>query len=77
MANSRTVKTEAVNDHEALVVGTYVAYGPGGEEIYSKPGYIVGDDIVPFGVSVCMKAMKIVDPKTGEVIKTWNPWGVI
>ena len=62
---------------EKHVVGVYIAYDIDGKEIWRKDDYEIGHDQVPTGISICMKAMKIVNPKSGEVLKQWNPWDVV
>lgn len=76
MANSGTTKA-AANSSEKNVVGTYFAYKPDGTELWKKEGFVIGVDQVPMGVSMGMAAGRIVDPKTGEKLQQWNPWGVL
>lgn len=76
MANSGTTK-EAANDNVARVVGVYVGYDGDGVEVYRDESYEIGLTTIPYGLSISMKAMKILDPKTGEVLKSWNPWDVV
>lgn len=58
-------------------VGVYIAYDGDGNELWRKDDFTVGRDKAPGGVLFAMKAMKIIDPKSGEVIARWNPWGVL
>lgn len=58
-------------------VGIYIAYDGSGNELCRVEDFVVGRDKAPGGVSFAMKAMKIVDSKSGEVIARWNPWGVL
>jgi hypothetical protein len=76
MANSGTTKA-AANSSEKNVVGTYIAYKPDGSELWKKENFIIGEDKVPSGVSMGMAAGRIIDAKTGEQLKRWNPWGVL
>ena len=76
MANSGTTKA-AVNSSEKNVVGTYIAYKPDGSELWKQEGFVIGVDQVPMGVSMGMGAGRIIDAKTGEKLKQWNPWGVL
>jgi hypothetical protein len=60
-----------------VVSGTYIAYNAAGDEIWRKEDFVIGKDEVPRGLSIGMKAMTIVNPKSGEILKRWNPWHVI
>lgn len=59
-------------------VGTYVAYARSdGREIWRKEGFVRHRDQVPMGVSITMGAGVLLDPRTGESIFKWNPWGIL
>lgn len=74
--NSASAFTSGV-DEAARKVGVYVAYDEDGEEIWRKDDFAIGFDKVSLGTSIGMRAMRIVDPSTGEEVKSWNPWGII
>ena len=75
MANSGTTKAPANSRSDRS--GTYIAYGPDGNEIWKMEGFHIGYDSVPTGISIGMKAGRIVDPKSGERIAQWNPWNLL
>lgn len=58
-------------------VGTMIAFGAGGVQLWSADGFRAGHDTVPRGVSMAMVASVLLDPATGEVLRQWNPWGAI
>lgn len=58
-------------------VGTLIAFDRRGEELWRMDDFKVGTDKVPYGVSLGMGASVLLDPATGEVKRTWNPWGVL
>lgn len=62
---------------EPSEVGRYVAFDKDGNEIWRKDDFVIGHDTIPEGLSIGMKAMRIVDPKTGAVLKKWDPWDVL
>ena len=53
--------------------GTYIAYDANGEEIWLHEDFVIGEDKVPVGISIGMRAGMIVDAKSGEKIKKWDP----
>lgn len=55
-------------------VGTYIAYDAGGEEIWRKEGFTVHVDQVPGGISIGMKAGRVISGN-GEILAQWDPWG--
>lgn len=61
----------------ADTVGTLTAFGAGGEVLWSHPGFVVSRDRVPRGVAMAMRAMLLVDAKSGEVLRRWDPWRVL
>jgi len=67
---------EEIPSSDALI-GTYLAYDRSGREIWRKEGFVVGRDSAPPGLSVVMGASRIIDPATGEVLRSWNPWNVL
>lgn len=58
-------------------VGTLVAFDGRGAELFRAEGFRAGRDMVPRGVSMAMRASVLLDPSTGEVLRQWNPWGVL
>lgn len=52
-------------------------YGPGGEVLWEREGFVLGQDSVPRRLSLVMVAMQVVDPVSGERLAKWNPWGVL
>jgi len=59
------------------ITGTYIAYDRAGNEMWRGENFTIGVDKAPGGLSIGMGAMRVVDPKTGETLKQWNPWGVL
>lgn len=57
-------------------IGTYVAYDANGKEFWRKENFEVHVDQVPVGVSIGMRAGRVITAN-GEILSTWNPWGVI
>lgn len=41
------------------------------------PGFVIGADSVGHGLSMSMGAAVFVDPKSGELVRKWDPWGVL
>jgi hypothetical protein len=58
-------------------VGTLTAFGADGAVLWSQVGFAAGRDRVPRGVGMAMRAMLLVDAKSGEVLRRWDPWRVL
>lgn len=41
------------------------------------PEFVIGADSVGHGMSMAMGAAVFVDPATGELVRKWDPWGVL
>lgn len=63
----------------AVRTGTYVAWAKTAPhaEIWRMEGFVEHHDKVPTGISITMGAAALVDPKTGEYLFTWDPWGIL
>lgn len=77
MAKDRTATRHPEHAPSRGSLGTYVAYGKDGVEIWRREDFAMGMDQVPTGISITMGAGVIVDPKTGERLHAWDPWDVL
>ena len=59
------------------VVVLAVFYDKAGFPLREWPGFVVGKDAVGHGLSMAMGAARFVDPKSGELVRKWDPWGVL
>jgi len=62
---------------DEVQIVTVVAYDRAGTEIRRLEGFRVGHDGVGHALSMVMGAALFVDPASGEVVRRWNPWGVL
>jgi len=58
------------------MLGRYQAFDANGKSIWTLDEYQHGRDQVPHGVSMAMKAGRIVAPD-GTILHTWDPYGVL
>ena len=54
-----------------------VFYDKAGFPLREWPGFVVGKDAVGHGLSMAMGAARFVDPRSGELVRKWDPWGVL
>ena len=54
-----------------------VIYDKKGNVLKDWPSFIIGRDTVGHGLSMSMGAAVFVDPKTGELVRKWDPWNVL
>lgn len=52
-------------------------YDKAGGLLRDWPGFVIGRDRVGHGLSMAMGAAVFVDPRTGELVRRWDPWGVL
>ena len=52
-------------------------YDKSGVVLREWPGFVIGADQVGHGLSMAMGAVVFVDPGTGELVRKWDPWGVL
>ena len=58
-------------------VVTAVIYSKQGGILRELRGFVIGKDKVGHGLSMTMGAVRFIDPATGELVRAWNPWGVL
>lgn len=56
---------------------TLIAVDRDGNELRRLPGFRIGQDSVGHGLSMAMGAAVFVNEENGEVVRKWNPWGVL
>lgn len=54
-----------------------VIYDKAGNVLREWPGFVIGKDKVGHGLSMSMGAARFVDTKSGEVVREWDPWGLL
>lgn len=54
-----------------------VIYDKTGNVLREWPGFVIGKDKVGHGTSMAMGAVRFIDPESGELVRAWNPWGVL
>jgi hypothetical protein len=54
-----------------------VIYDKAGNVLREWPGFVIGRDKVGHGTSMAMGAVQFIDPESGELVRAWNPWGVL
>ena len=64
------------NEPEHQVV-TAVVYAKQGGIMRELKGFVIGKDKVGHSLSMTMGAVRFVDPSTGEVVRKWDPWGLL
>ena len=62
---------------DEVKIVTLVAYDRAGTEIRRLENFRMGADSVGHALSMVMGAALFVDPSSGEVVRRWNPWGVL
>ena len=52
--------------------------------VYDKTGavmaereFVLGRDVMGHGRSMAMGAVRFVDPVSGELVRKWDPWGLL
>ena len=63
--------------HGDRPVGTLIVYDRQGAEIHKAEDFTAGRDKMPAGISLTAGASVVLDPRTGEVLKRWDPWNVL
>lgn len=52
-------------------------YDKAGGVLREWPGFVIGADSVGHGLSMAIGAARFVDPRSGELVRKWDPWNLL